>query len=562
MARGGKPFSVDTRPTKEVVVNSLTKDATVEACIFDLIDNSIDAARDTQFHHLTPAAHNNRLPDSYAGHEISLSLSGAGLKIEDTCGGIRIDDLKKMVMRFGERSSHMLGIGVFGVGLNRAIFKLGRITHLKTDTGTQRAELVLNVETYLKSRDWSLPAEEFPSSGQVGTEIEISRAPEEISHLFADTDWIDSFRHEVGRRYGRFIAKGLTIFINKIAVMNEEIPLRIDGPYEGEYKFYKTEDDVSIHVQYGQHRDHRFRKEADYDADRNRSITTQFGWTVLCNDRAILIADTSDKVGWDTKFHTEFYGFVGQASFIGDPAKLPWNTTKTDVDLNNHAYRMALKDMRRFAEKWRTIADQRKRAPAPKPIPPKPTIPSPIAARATQTKPLSTKRAAVKPTVKPDHNEYRTILPADVNEQHCVDKHLKVIHEAKELDLGDAAYTGLALLRMLFEFSASIHLQRINRFNDLKAFAIARRRSKGVKITPEDEKTLWPRIDEILPFLDNEPTIWGVNASQLKHIVKKMGAHQQTMNSALHNPFQQITTPKAFEIRNEIMPLLRHLIEK
>ncbi len=35
----------DTSPTKEVVVNSLTKDASVDACLFDLVDNSIDSAR-------------------------------------------------------------------------------------------------------------------------------------------------------------------------------------------------------------------------------------------------------------------------------------------------------------------------------------------------------------------------------------------------------------------------------------------------------------------------------------------------------------------------------------
>jgi len=42
----GKPFKVDTRPSKAVVVDSLTRDTSVDACIFDLIDNSIDAARD------------------------------------------------------------------------------------------------------------------------------------------------------------------------------------------------------------------------------------------------------------------------------------------------------------------------------------------------------------------------------------------------------------------------------------------------------------------------------------------------------------------------------------
>ena len=168
MSKKGKPFSVDTRPTKEAVVDSLTRDISVDACLFDLIDNSVDAARDSIFargkkHPI------DGLPNSYAGYKISLSFAGSGFSIRDKCGGITVERLKELVLRFGKRSSHHMGIGIFGLGLNRALFKLGRVSHLKTDTASQRAELVLNTEEYLKSDDWSLPAEEFQSSGQAGT---------------------------------------------------------------------------------------------------------------------------------------------------------------------------------------------------------------------------------------------------------------------------------------------------------------------------------------------------------------------------------------------------------
>ena len=91
------------------------------------------------------------LPESYEGFEIDLVFSSEGLKVTDNCGGISVDNLRSMVLRFGKRSMHDMGIGVFGVGLNRALFKLGRISHLKTDTGTQRAELVLETAKYLRS---------------------------------------------------------------------------------------------------------------------------------------------------------------------------------------------------------------------------------------------------------------------------------------------------------------------------------------------------------------------------------------------------------------------------
>ena len=348
-------------------------DVDVSTCVFDLIDNAADAARETVFRKV-PTEDRRVLPESYEGFQIDLVFSSDGLTVKDNCGGIPVDSLRSMVPRFGKRSMHDMGIGVFGVGLNRALFKLGRVSHLKTDTGAQRAELVLETAKYLKSEDWDLPAQEFASSGKIGTEIEIRKPPADIGQQFADAEWTENLRHEIGRRYGRFIAKEkLVIRVNGILAEDEEVPIRDGGPYEGEYKLFKTEDGVAIHIQYGQHREHRFTKEEGYDLQRNSALTSQFGWTVFCNDRAIIISDRTYKTGWDARFHTEFYGFVGNVNFVGsDPAKLPWDTTKTDVDLNNSAYQAALVDMRRFVEKWRKLAEERKKVGPPKPVPARP----------------------------------------------------------------------------------------------------------------------------------------------------------------------------------------------
>lgn len=562
MARAGKPFKVDTEPTKEVVVRSLTRDATVKACIFDLVDNAIDAARDT-IYQSSESSEQHELPESYEGFEITLTLSGDGLKIEDNCGGISVDALKTMVMRFGKPSSHEMGIGAFGVGLNRALFKLGRLSHLRTDTGEQRAELVLDIDEYLKSENWDLPAAEFKSTGVAGTEIEIRKAPEDIAQQFADKAWLQELRGEMGRRYGRFVAKKLSIVVNGVRIKNAEIPIREGGPYESEHKYYKTENGVSVFIEYGQHRDHRFSKEPDHDLKRNSALTGEFGWTVLCNDRAILIADTSDRTGWDS-YHTEFHGFVGHVSFVGpDPGLLPWDTTKTEIDLNNPAYRLALKDMRNFVRKWKAFAEERKKpGQLPKPVPPKkPSGPGGSGALTKPTPPPK-KPPTKKPSVtKPDHNNFRTVLPTDVNEQNCFDKHLKLVHEAKSLDLAELTYSGMALMRMLFETSAITHAARHETLADMKEFAVARRKGKGVRMTPDDEKRAVPSLDEIISYMDNNPTVWGGIETYLKHSLKRVATHLPMLNGAVHNPFQTVASPKAFEIRDDMLPLLRHLIE-
>src|SRR6266849_4538258 len=159
MEGGGRSFEVDTRPTKDVVVSSLTKDASIEACVFDLIDNAIDAARNSIFARESCELDGFGLPASYRRYRVDLTISDATVRVSDNCGGIRVSDLQEMVLRFGRRSHHQLGIGLYGVGLNRAIFKLGTSTHLDTDTGDERAVLELDNKKYLEADDeWKLPA--------------------------------------------------------------------------------------------------------------------------------------------------------------------------------------------------------------------------------------------------------------------------------------------------------------------------------------------------------------------------------------------------------------------
>jgi len=564
MSGGDNILQVDTRPTKRVVVDSLTRDATVRASVFDLIDNSIDAARDTIFSELEPHEE-HLLPASYRSFEISLELSGTKLKIKDNCGGISHDHLKSMVLRFGERSDHELGIGVFGVGLNRALFKLGQTSTLTTDTGLERAELVLDVPTYLMSDNWFLPAQKLPSSGKRGTVIEITDLPAGISKDFADREWVQDLTEEIGRRYGQFISKGLAILVDSSPVPAKIMEIRQNSPFPGEYKIFHADNGVSVHLEYGQLRDHRFSNEIGYDKVRNSQITDDYGWTVICNDRVILMSDRSLKTGWDSGFHTEFYGFAGIARFVSaDPANLPWKTTKTDVDLNNEAYLLALVDMRRFASMWRTTVEKRKKGSAKgekigelPPAPAAPSPPTPSAKRKAKTRPGKQK----PPIIKPDHHQYREVLPPDLNEIHCTDKLLALVHEGRRVDVYRDPYTSLALLRMLFETSGVHFLIRHGKADEIKQFVVGGYLARGLTLTDKEKDNAFPSMDELLAFLDKNQSIWGATKGPLRHSLTKMKTHQKIFNSVLHGPFQMVPQNLALNIRDEITPILRHLIE-
>lgn len=559
-----KEFPVDTSPTKRVVVDSITRDATDEECIFDLIDNAIDAARNIIFSNIAPKLR-NELPSGYAGFEIKLNLDSSSLKITDNCGGISIEALKKVALRFGEQSDQKMGIGAFGVGLNRALFRLGSFGQITTETRRERAEVTVEKDKYLnKPTNWTLPGEQLATTGKVGTTIEIRQLSTGTSGHFGDPRWVTAFENQIGRRYGRFIEKGLLVWVNHKKIPNGEIGIRENGIYEVREKLFRTTDGVLVHIKYGQHQLHKFPGEKGNSDEQNMRLTPQYGWTVLCNDRAVLLSDKTKKTGWEiTKFHSDFYGFVGYVNFVSeDPKTLPWNTTKDDIDLNNVAYQEALRDMRRFTKEWRSAANQRKNKKLPEPIPPKKGKAEPSATKSSKPK----VSPPIKPKIvtKPDHNQFREVLPEDINEVHCYDKHLALVRQAKKLDMAIFSYPGLALLRMLFETSVVQYMDRLHRLDELRNWALDRRKkSKNWKPTPEQEKRATIAMEEMIAFFASGANVWGdAKAAYMRHIVGKMGKHIETMNSALHQPYQTVTNTHAIEIRNEVLPLLRHLIEK
>ena len=583
MPSKGKLISVDTHPTKHVIVDSLTRDVSVEACIYDLLDNSVDAARETKLK-TAEESDQHRLIDSYVGFEIKLAFGSSGFRIQDNCGGIPTDKLQKMVMRFGERSIHELGIGVFGVGLNRALFKLGKVSHLKTDTGASRAELILNTADYILSDKWELPAHEFESIGAVGTEIEIRQPPGDIARLFADPDWVERIRSETGKRYGRFIQKNLRILINNISVANTLPEIMDDGLFDPLNKFLKAEHDIAIIVRCGEHADHKFLKDDEAQREHNKSLGPAYGWTILCNDRTVIIGNKDHKTFWKN-WHTEYNGFVGYVNFVGDPQYLPWATSKTDIDLNNGAYQYTRETMEKFALAWRSFTQQRlkgKITEHPLPQPPESAedrvnvndaeAAPPDDVEASAPRPTSQKRRSAGRdaagsrlksviTLKNDHNDLLGILPADIDETHCFDKHLALVHEAKEINMLDLPYSGMILLRVLFECTTIKFMSRHQEIVALRQFAVCRR-GKKVSLTPDEAKKLEPTADEIIAFIQANPSsLHTDNTTQLIQCLQKMATNKKKLNGVVHNAFQTVNRSQDFQMRDDVLPLLRHMIQ-
>jgi hypothetical protein len=94
------------------------------------------------------------------------------------------------------------------------------------------------------------------------------------------------------------------------------------------------------------------------------------GISVVCNDRVILLSDTTMKTGWGDgnvpRFHPQFRAIAGVIVFTSNNAeKLPISTTKRDLDMSSEAYLAArkiamegLKTFTNFTNKWKGIEEQ------------------------------------------------------------------------------------------------------------------------------------------------------------------------------------------------------------
>ncbi len=192
--------------------------------------------------------------------------------------------------------------------------------------------------------------------------------------------------------------------------------------------------------------------------------------------------------------------------------------------------------MRAFAAKWRTNAGRAKLMKRKG----EQLLPLPDVSSAQKPKPKSGTKAANKPQptkvkkppiVKPDHNQFSTVLPDDVDELNCFDKHLALVHEAKALHLNFHTYSGMALIRCLFEASVVTYLERHGKLADLKQVAIDGRKNKNLKI--KNEKDVVPDIDEMIAFLENNPDIWGaIKQNHVRHSLRRMATYPDFFTKA------------------------------
>ena len=359
-------------PTKAFFVSMITRDITLEDSILDLIDNSVDGAWRSKGSRPMGLEGD----DSLSAYQISISVSPERFSIKDNCGGMTLDDAVEHAFSFGRHASSehdKYSIGVYGIGMKRAAFKLGkniciRSTYRDDDKSQQAFAVPINVDKWLQNDDppWDFGIEEDQNLGENGVEIVVDDLIEGTKSAFGNPEFIQNLRRTIARDYSIHLDRGLTISINEKPVTGLPIRFRHGKEYAPAHIVYEdrvADEVVKIQIIGGM----AALPPDDLDPNEAEDGDKRFGWYVACNGRIVLAADKTDVAGWGTQdwpqWHRQYSGFIGIVLFTAEnAAALPLTTTKRSVDVSSEIYMRARRHMRDISKEWIAYTNDRKQA--------------------------------------------------------------------------------------------------------------------------------------------------------------------------------------------------------
>lgn len=371
---------IDVTPAKRFFVEMLTRDIELEDAILDLLDNCVYGA-------LRSNAKKAKKPEqknAYKGYWANIVLDKEKFSITDNCGGIPVDVAKEYAFKFGrprnDIDKDLQTVGVYGIGLKRALFKLGRNSVVWSKNDTDEFNVHIS-EAWLTSKSWTLKMEEeidLSSLTESGVEILVTKLHPTISALFDPKkgNFEDVLSKKIRDYYAYIIQKGFKVTVNgkeiTPAVINTLVPASTRGakstiaPYIYETQF----DGVSINLVMGMYAQFPSDSEVE-DLNEGRRSKNTAGWTIVCNDRVVLSHDTSHRTGWGEAgvpaYHSQFVMLAGVVIFSStDAEKLPVTTTKRGINLDSPLYasvknimREALKHFTSFTYHWKSDTQER-----------------------------------------------------------------------------------------------------------------------------------------------------------------------------------------------------------
>jgi len=371
------PPTVNAFPAKTFFVNMLIRDIDLKDAILDLLDNCLDGAM--RLHSTTSSA---SLDMPYANRWAEITFNKSHFSIKDNCGGIPVGLAQESAFRMGridkEIDKDIQTVGVYGIGMKRAIFKLGRDAHIQSTTSSDKFTVKINKAWMEDDQAWKIPILIGQSDLQdPGTHISVTELRNEVGRLFSnETDFETELKKAISAYYGLIIEKGFTVRVNGETIQSTLTGLLVENADFGSsagimpYIYHVEKDGIEVSVVIGFYRNLPDENEEE-EVLAGRPSSDQAGVTIVCNDRVVVYADKTRITGWGEstvpQYHTQFVSIAGLVSFHATNASLlPVTTTKRGLDGNSQLYlevkeyiREGLKFFTDFTNKWKRSPQER-----------------------------------------------------------------------------------------------------------------------------------------------------------------------------------------------------------
>ncbi|EEC7991879.1 ATP-binding protein, partial [Escherichia coli] len=328
--------TADFSPSKRFFVSMLTRDIDLNDAILDLLDNCVDGA-------LRTIKDTKKTSKPYEGFYAKLTINKDVFIIEDNCGGIP-KSFREYAFKMGrphQKEEENEGtVGVYGIGMKRAIFKMGRDCSIQSNN-PDGAFTVDITPDWIDGDGWKIPMHEsdYDNKNPTGTTIEIKKLHSNVAQKFNESTYLTDLFLQIKHSLSFIIQKGFKIELNGVVVEHNPINIITDHSKIEPYIYKAKIDDVDIDLVVGFYKN----LEDDNDDVLEKRSSDDAGWTVICNDRVVLYCDKTHLTGWGfanvPRFHTQFIAISGVVRFTSkNPEKLPITTTKRGVDLSSTLY--------------------------------------------------------------------------------------------------------------------------------------------------------------------------------------------------------------------------------
>lgn len=352
-----KTIQANASPEKRLFISLLTRDISLIDAFLDLVDNSINSAIKKKKIDLRRTEDYVKLFEGNADDkapEINITILNDSIEIRDTTGGISLKDAENDVFRFGADDKERSGdrLSVYGIGLKRAIFKMGNIIDIKSHHPNGGFTLDLDVAAWARKKEqqWKIDISPYSvSSGKYGTTIKISELSADVNTRIKDATFETELINRLSETYVYFLDRLIRITVNSKKV--KPVRLKIGSNFASDkLSEYKVHCNITAGIAYPR---------------GDTFLAETSGWFIFCNGRAVAFADKSELTGWGVtgllpSFQPKHRPFIGLVFFASsDPSLLPWTTTKAAINQESLLWQIAKRRMATLARDIVQVLDRR-----------------------------------------------------------------------------------------------------------------------------------------------------------------------------------------------------------